>query len=308
LEAAICWAKLLNHVYHDSTSVLTAFGAALDLLTSIAGLEQTVQHRYTMVGDFLNIPAEAAATAFRLGRPDVALEWLEQGRCLVWGQQSQLRTPLDALHALDQALADQIVSVSSHLENMGSSRRHSGTEKSWEGKVSLEDEALKHSHLASERDVLITRVRSIPGFKNFLKPLQCSTIHQHLPESGPVVILNAHKGRCDAIVLLARHEVPIHIHLSDFSLTKAKQYRHVLNTRLHSHHLRAQHANPIVDGLISERAAGQYGRSRGVSPDGIYLVLGGLWNEVVRPVLDVLRLAVSGLLSYVQFPMACLLR
>ncbi|TEB36931.1 hypothetical protein FA13DRAFT_1622611 [Coprinellus micaceus] len=295
LKGAIWCARLLNCFYPCSTSILTAFGAALDLVASIASLEQTVQHRYTMVGDFLSIPADAAAAAFRLGRPDIALEWLEQGRCLVWGQQSQLRTPLDALSAHDPALADQIVFVSRHLENAGSSRRHSSTEKSWEGKVSLEDEALQHSHLANEWDFLLGRVRGIPGFESFLKPLPCSTILQHLPKSGAVVVLNAHDDRCDAIVLLARHENPIHIHLSDFSLAKAKQYQHVLNTQLHSYHLCARHADPMEDIWTSERAAGKYGRNRGVSPDGIYSVLGNLWNKVVRPVLHVLGLAVMPL-------------
>ncbi|TEB36908.1 hypothetical protein FA13DRAFT_1810453 [Coprinellus micaceus] len=294
LKAAIWWAKLLNAFYPRSTSVLTAFGAALDLLTSLAGLEQTVQHRFTMVGEFLSIPGEAAAAAFQLGHPDRALEWLEQGRCLVWGQQSQLRTPLDALHGSDPALADWIVSVSRHLENVGSSRQHSGTKSSWEDKASLENEALHHSHLASEWEYLLTRVRGIPGFESFLRPLRCSTILRHLPESGPVVVLNAHDTRCDAIVLLAGREDPIHIHLSDFSLAKAKQYRHVLNTRLHSYYLRVRHTNSdtMVDesSMASERAAGRYGMKGGAFAGGIYSVLGGLWSDVVKPILDVLGL------------------
>ncbi|TEB36902.1 hypothetical protein FA13DRAFT_1810452 [Coprinellus micaceus] len=271
LAGAICWAKLLNSFYPHSTSVLTAFGAALDLVTSIAGLEQTVQHRYTMVG---------------------TLEWLEQGRCMVWGQQSQLRAPLDALHAQDPALADRITFVSGHLENAGSSRQHSGTEKSWDGKVLLEDEALKQSHLASEWDFLLTRVRDIPGFESFLQPLRCSTILRHLPESGPVVVINAHGDQCDAIVLLAGLYDPLHVKLPDFSLAKARQYRHDLNTQLCSHHPHARQPETIVTEYwkTCEGAAGRYGRKPGAGTSGIHLVLRNLWNEVVKPILDVLSL------------------
>ncbi|TEB25872.1 hypothetical protein FA13DRAFT_1896442 [Coprinellus micaceus] len=293
LEGAICWAKLLNSFYPHSTSVLTAFGAALDLLTSLAGLEQAVQHRYTMVGEFLTIPAEAATTAFQLGHPARALEWLEQGHCLVWGQQSQLRTPLDALRAHDPALADQIAFVSRHLENAGSSRRHSSTEESWDRKVSLEDEALQHSHLANEWDFLLTKVRGIPGFEHCLQPLRCSTILQHLPESGPVVVLNAHSDQCDAIVLLASSWDPLHVKLPDFSLAKARQYQRELNGWLRSHHLRARQTEGIIteDWEASERAGGRYGRKRGAGTGGIYFILRSLWTEVVKPILDVLNLA-----------------
>ncbi|TEB25853.1 hypothetical protein FA13DRAFT_1817268 [Coprinellus micaceus] len=293
LKGAIRWAGLLNDFYPCSTSVLTAFGTALDLLTSIAGLEQTVQHRFTMVGEFLSIPGAAAAAAFRLGHPDRALEWLEQGRCLVWGQQSQLRTPLDALSAHDPALADQIVIVSRHLEKAGSSRRHSSTEKSWDRKVSLEDEALKHSRLAGEWDLVLAKVRDIPAFEHFLQPLRCSTILQHLPESGPVVVINAHGDQCDAIVLLAGLYDPLHVKLPDFSLAKARQYRRELNGRLRSHHLRARQTEGIIteDWEASERAGGRYGRKRGAGTGGIYFILCSLWTEVVKPILDVLNLA-----------------
>ncbi|TEB25848.1 hypothetical protein FA13DRAFT_1896393 [Coprinellus micaceus] len=297
LAGAICWAKLLNAFYPRSTSVLTAFGAALDLVTSIAGLEQTVQHRYTMVGEFLNIPMQAAAAAFRHDCPNTALEWLERGRCMVWGQQSQLRAPLDALHAQDPALADRIAFVSGHLENAGSSRQHSGTEKSWDGKVLLEDEALKQSHLASEWDFLLTRVRDIPGFESFLQPLRCSTILRHLPESGPVVVwsylfCHLYSTQCDAIVLLAGLYDPLHVKLPDFSLAKARQYRHDLNTQLCSHHPHARQPETIVTEYwkTCEGAAGRYGRKPGAGTSGIHLVLRNLWNEVVKPILDVLSL------------------
>ncbi|TEB25878.1 hypothetical protein FA13DRAFT_1896456 [Coprinellus micaceus] len=288
LEGTICWAGLLNDFYPCSTSVLTAFGTALDLLTSIAGLEQTVQHRYTMVGEFLSIPGEAAAAAFKLSHPDRALEWLEQGRCLVWGQQSQLRTPLDALNAHDPALAARLLFVSQHLESAGSSRQHSSTSNSWDRKASHEADALKHSQLASERDRILGHIRAIPGFETFLQPLRCTAILSHLPRSGPVIVLNVHEDRCDAIALRDGSDEVLHIPLPSFTLQKAKWYQHILTAQLKDHRLRIQDVEQTSE-LSCGRAAGPYN----AKARDVHDILEGLWRGVVRPTLDALGFLVD---------------
>ena len=50
----------------------------------------------------------------------MALEWLEQGRCLIWSQLNNLRTPLDTLFAHDPEIAGDMLRVSRALENAGS--------------------------------------------------------------------------------------------------------------------------------------------------------------------------------------------
>ncbi|TEB36915.1 hypothetical protein FA13DRAFT_1893854 [Coprinellus micaceus] len=297
LEGAIGWAVLLNNFYPCSTSVLTAFGAALDLLTSLAGLEQTVQHRFTMVGEFLSIPGEAAAAAFRLGRPDRALEWLEQGRCLVWGQQSQLRTPLDALNAHDPALAARLLFISQHLESAGSSRQHSSTSNSWDRKASHEADALKHSQLASERDRILGHIRAIPGFETFLQPLRCTAILSHLPRSGPVIVLNVHQHRCDAIALQDGSDEVLHIPLPSFTLQKAKWYQRILTAQLKDHRLRIQDVEQTSE-LSCGRAAGPYN----AKARDVHDILEGLWRGVVRPTLDALGFLVGASSSINALP------
>jgi hypothetical protein len=44
------------------------------------------------------------------------LEWLEQGRSIVWNQLLSLRTPVDALRDVDRALADALLHTSIVLE------------------------------------------------------------------------------------------------------------------------------------------------------------------------------------------------
>jgi hypothetical protein len=53
--------------------------------------------------------------------PERALEWLEQGHSVVWGQMLQLRTPMDGLQNNHPDFADNLAHISIELEQ-GSSR------------------------------------------------------------------------------------------------------------------------------------------------------------------------------------------
>ncbi len=55
----------------------------------------------------------AVAVALDFARFDLALEWLENGRCLVWNQLNQLRTPIDRLKINYSQLADDFI-MSAH--------------------------------------------------------------------------------------------------------------------------------------------------------------------------------------------------
>ena len=284
LRGAIQWARLCTHHNSGPTRLLTAFKTVMDLLVLVAGLEETVQNRYAIIEEHNGLPANAAAVAITFESLQKALEWLEQGRCLVWGQQSRLRTPLDELKGHNEPLANRIVEVSGLLEGFGSSRQHSSSDESLVGKVTLEDEALKHSQLASELDRLLENVRAIPGYESFLRPLRCATIMEHLPSCGHVVVLNVCNLRCDAVVLRAGSDDLQHIPLPRFTLQKAKRYRHTLAVQLRCHGLRAQD--------ITGRAGGPY-RNKTSDDLTVHAILIGLWKEVVKPILNALGISVS---------------
>ncbi|KAJ3543663.1 hypothetical protein NMY22_g3061 [Coprinellus aureogranulatus] len=289
LKAAEGWIKLLTVHSPQSTDILVAFGVALGLVSLIGGLEETVQGRHSQLQDISGITLEAASAAFMLGHPDKALEFLEQGRCLVWNQLNNLRTPLDTLRLQDQQLADRITKVSAKLENAGSSRQHAGCTTSFQEKSRLEDEALEHVNLAKQWDNLLREVRSKPGFETFLHPPTSATLLQHLPESGVVVVINVNEKRCDAIGLMAGLDEPLHIPLPNFSLEKAKKYRENLKHRLSANHLRVRDAGRPEHGVdcSEERAAGPFGSRRKANQE-MAGVLRGLWVEVVKPILEAL--------------------
>ncbi|KAH6867440.1 CHAT domain-containing protein [Coprinopsis sp. MPI-PUGE-AT-0042] len=287
LKAARSWAGLLNQHHQKSLEILYAFDTALALIALIAGLEESIRGRYAQLQDISGIALEAASAACSLGRADKALEWLEQGRCVVWSQLSNLRTPIDNLRLHNSELAQSVAHVSKQLENAGSSRGQSHVDLSTLEKMSLEDEARAHLNLVRQWDDLLKTVRSIPSFESFLRPLPCSSLLQHLPESGPIVVINVDKKRCDAIALLAGLDEPLHIPLPNFSLEKANKYQADLKANLESKHLRMRE----VQGAIDDKALG-----RGIRPSKrntmqsqvVREILRDLWHEVLSPILNAL--------------------
>jgi len=159
-----------------------------------------------------------------IGYPDKALEWLVEGRCIVWNQINQLRTPVDELRAHDRALSERVSAVSRELENAGSrwESRRTKTSLSMDDKISLEEQAGKHINLAKEWDQLLASIRNIPGFEDFLQPRKCIDIMRQLPDEGVIVVINIHSDRCDALALRAGASKPVRVPIATFFLSRGR--------------------------------------------------------------------------------------
>ncbi|KDR69226.1 hypothetical protein GALMADRAFT_104178 [Galerina marginata CBS 339.88] len=257
---------------------LEAYSTAIRLLSQVAGLEETVERRHMNLLAISDLSNSAAACAFECGRLDLALEWLEQGRCLVWNQLNSLRTPIDALRAEYPDLANDIVRVSRALESAG--LRFEGGEDltedshTMENKISLQDEVNSHIALAQEWDSLIAKVHTLPGFEELFQLPSSSTILQHLPKAGYLIFVNVHEDRCDALAIRSGDDQLIHIPLPEFSSVKAAALRNGLQDRLNTSGIRMREAEPLTRGMRLERNAGMKD------------ILGELWLLVVKPILD----------------------
>ncbi|TFK23356.1 hypothetical protein FA15DRAFT_467127 [Coprinopsis marcescibilis] len=289
LTAAEYWATLSHQHFTDAPETLLAFETAVKLVPAVAGLEQTVQHRYSTLHNISTFSLSAAAAACSLNRPDKAVEWLEQGRCLVWNQLNNLRTPLDSLRVHDSALAQRVSYISKSLEIAGSrttSQSRVVAPTSTLGNVSLEEEAFSHIQLANEWDSVLTTIRTtVPGFENFLLPPPCSSLLQNLPSTGPTIIINVHEDRSDALALMAGLDEPFHIPLPCFSFEKAETLRTDLTELLGSFGLRER-------GQTQESEIGQRLKARrvreGPPRQSLFVILATLWEDVVKPILDAL--------------------
>ncbi|KAF6759596.1 CHAT domain-containing protein [Ephemerocybe angulata] len=226
-----------------------------------------------------SVALEAAAAACALDNPDKALGWLEQGRCRVWAQFKILFNPLDDVRIHHENLTQCIANLSKAVEHAGSLPRQSHVDMFLSEKILLEDEVRSaHVDHATKWDEFLKAAVAIPGFGSILMPLPCSAIMQHLPESGPIVIINIDSCRCDALALLAGMDEPLHIPLPHFSTEKASTYRTILETQLHSHNLRSREPEA--------RGAGPLRSGKRHKDLPMHQVLRGLFEEVVKPVLD----------------------
>ena len=90
-----------------------------------------------------------------------------------------------------------------------------------------------HSY-ALEYDKLVSRIRSLEGFENFMRPKPLSQLVGACA-AGPVVIIHMHmlESKSDALVLYQAEDV-VHIPLPDFSYARAKVMQKLMWTYLRS--------------------------------------------------------------------------
>jgi len=270
---------------HDLSHPLTAYGVVIDLVSEIAGMDRTIEQRHKDLVDISSLISSAASAAFTLADIEKALEWLEQGRCLVWSQLNQLRTPLDHLRAYDEHLAQRFSDISGALEVSGSRRGFEGlgVDAALSEKISLQEDAHLHIKLSREWRELLDEIRRIPHFRDFLRPPQTSDLLKHLPRDGVVILVNVHKDRCDALVLTSGVDAPTHIPL-DLTHDEVSELRKRLRHFLSCHEVRMREVDRGPRPVLEDGAETQ---------SEIHFILEALWLRVVRPILDGLAFPVS---------------
>ncbi|KAB5588198.1 Protein kinase rad3 [Ceratobasidium theobromae] len=246
LDAACRWGKLA--VSQQVPDPLAAFETAMSLVPQVVRSGNPIHERFNNVKVVGDLASEAAASAISAQRYDLAIEWLEQGRAIVWNQVLQLQAPLDGLESANPPLARALEQVASELYAVGfSNPLHS---------LDLEQAAHRHRRLAQQYEQLVQEARFVPGFERFLLPKKASELVE-ASRNGPVVVVTVHSSRSDALVLRPQPDGLSHIDLQNISLTKANE-------------LRAQ-----LERSLSER-----------DRSGCADVLATLWTGVAKPVLE----------------------
>ncbi|PVF90903.1 hypothetical protein CPB86DRAFT_504319 [Serendipita vermifera] len=267
-RAAELWIRLASRINHDS--LLAAYGCALDLMPLVAWLGLPIADRHQYLMKIGVMARDAASAAISAEEYEKALEWLEQGRSIVWTQILQLRTPVDQLREVDPELADRLLRVSRLLDHGPQPTDFSGRETLY-----TEAEGRRYRALAIEWESIINQVRSLPDFKDFLRPPHLSQL-MNAAHSGPVVVFNIAKTRCDALALLPELDDVIHIPLPDITSERITELRDELKDHLYSNGIR----------MRDTRAAMRFTDNSG--EEDCRRVLAELWNSIVKPVLGTL--------------------
>ncbi|KAG9120234.1 hypothetical protein FRC07_004356, partial [Ceratobasidium sp. 392] len=274
LRAAHSWARAVELL--NGLPSFEAYGRAMELVPRVAWLGITVFERYEKIPAISEIVMKAVSAAIAHQKYTLALEWLEEGRCIVWNQITLLRTPADGLRQADPVLADELELVARKLDRAGTAkieRINAGPQH----EQSLEEAAQLHRRLAEKWDELIARVRLIPEFQSFLLPKQISKL-AHATRDRTIVVISVQKSRCDALALLPGSDQLTHTPLFGFSYEKAALALKQLASSLNSQGIR-------------QRGVKVHKRK---SVDRFESVLALLWIDVVKPVLDCLGYSKPG--------------
>ncbi|KAF8604308.1 hypothetical protein BDV93DRAFT_606014 [Ceratobasidium sp. AG-I] len=251
----------------DKKHSLNHYGIAMNLLPSVIWIGTTIQHRYkglTIIGSAVT---EAATMAIEFQQYEVAIEWLEQGRSIVWQQILNLRTPFDELSEVEPALAARLKDIAQQLGSVAPERSLSFDDSH---KASSSEKATQqHRRIAEEWEERLEQARHIPGFHSFMRPRKAIELFR-AARFGAVVIINVHDFRCDALALRPNSSNVTHIPLPDFTHQKA--------TALHMNLLHSLRRKGV-----RERGV-QVGKAN--PADMFESILSQLWWNVVQPILE----------------------
>ncbi|KAI9567953.1 CHAT domain-containing protein [Boletus coccyginus] len=249
LSATREWIRMAHHFHHPS--ILLAYETSLRLLTEhLAILPSLPQHLTTLKNLTSSLAMDASSACLHELVPARAVELLEQGRSVFWTQLIRLHSPLDDLTTSGPAgkmLADDYTRVALLIRdtlNSPSADQH---------------ERLCHLNVAMQK--VVTNVRVLPGLSRFLLPSLFRDL-QHAASGGPVIVVNASKYNCDALIVLFDRD-PVHIPLH---ITR-KDVRD-MSTELHILTVRAKRVD------MTRELAG---------------FLRKLWDQIVSPIVDFLQ-------------------
>lgn len=243
------------------------FTSAVRLLPELAwhGLERSTQQAH--LASWTGLAADAAATAIKDSRPELAVENLEHGRSVLWTQMVRTRTDLSRLAESMPRQAATLSQIRSALDTPGLTSFGApavaaayGSGHPPPARQELNEERMR---LAREWDSTLAEVRSNPQYQDFLLPTPYSELR---PTAGPgtIAIINVSKYGCHALLVSGNN--PLHvIALPQLSHDDARARAHAF--------------------LAAVRDATTLPASRPAHRDRVFDLLGWLWDTTTAPVL-----------------------
>jgi tetratricopeptide (TPR) repeat protein len=177
----------------DTRGALADYHTAVErLLPRLADRGIPRASRLTQIAQLPLLAGDAAAAAIAADDLRGAVRLLEQGRSVIWSQLMQTRTDRDALRAEHPLLAGEFEAICADLEGSlpGLDGNHAG----------VPGNGSRRWGLSEQFDDILARIRSLPGFADFLQPPSFELLHR-AADDGPVAVINISSHRCDALLL-----------------------------------------------------------------------------------------------------------
>jgi tetratricopeptide (TPR) repeat protein len=282
---------------HGHPSVFSAYEAALQALPQAAALSLDIQSRQEALASSDGLARNAARCAIRAGKLEKAVEFLEGGRSVFWSQVLSLRSPISKLHDIAPELANKLQDIATALE-LGSHRDISRDISDFRQNLSIEEESSKLNRLNEEWAISIHKVRKLKGFEDFLRP-RCLSALQAAASKSPVVILVANHDGSHCLILTST--TIHHIDLPCLHTPMLQNLVRLVQVGVSQSRVSRSSINTIVENINT--FPGENRKSKvvnnnklGSSDDVFKLVLGMLWDDIVNPVIRLLKIQVSALI------------
>jgi hypothetical protein len=261
LAAACSW----GYYAQDAANAAAGFDAAEGLLQQAVwpGLGPSAQVRRLARRPELTV--DAAAAQITAGQPERAVEILEQGRVLMWSQRVALRSAsLDRLRDADPELFQRLTAIRAEL-NAPVIRRESGIERFGRSNAGAERRAAlfrEWDDAARRHDLL-----RIPSYQDL----------RAAAARGPVVVLNASRQRCDALIIT--QDLPVH------QLKLPAEVYERTRAVVHSWRRAAQARAALDQDAADPKRLGEALKADDDQKKQSDAMLAWLWRDVAEPVL-----------------------
>ncbi|RYP29513.1 hypothetical protein DL767_006703 [Monosporascus sp. MG133] len=210
--------------WEESSSLLQE---AVNLLPTISPRLLKHTDKQHMLADFAGLASMAAATALNSGKEAYhALRLLELGRGVIAGLLMEIRSDISDLQQQHPNLADEFTSLRDELDVPTDRTSPVSTDDtlSWELQTKRRREA------DQKFNELIMKIRTQPGFHNFLLPPTAEEL-MAAADPDPIIVVNLSSYRCDAFTI-KRNQINV-LELPGLTLKEVqKQARNLQLSRL----------------------------------------------------------------------------
>ena len=242
----IWYAEEYNH-----SSVLEAYQLLLSTWDQFTSLSSSMDSRHqAMQAKVANLANDAFSCAIRHLVFKMAIELLEQGRGILWNQLARFDISIAELesqgtreHELGNKYRQLSTELREHTQGNGGKDAYWRVQQKWQS--------------------VVDEIRDLNGFSRFLLPPLFDDL-QHAAELGPIIIVNASKHTCDALIAL-RTGSPVHVSLP-CSFTDVDQLCSQLSELTRDAHAYGKHREIYVKEMLRD-----------------------LWSSVVEPIAIVLQ-------------------
>ena len=245
---------------------LRVYRLTISLLPRVAIFRTRAKLRLQVLAKAEHLAAHAAAHALYLEDPEVAIEVLEEGRAMFWTQHLRLRTSFDALPI---EISGPLRSAACKLESTWTSPQAPGSAGVfWDNARQLDEEF----------ETLVREARNLPGFSRFMLHETYGALSE-AAERGPVVILIPNLLICHAIIIPEPEKPPLHVKLNISKDCLSKLSRALRSSGRFRRDL-------LTEELVVRAVKISH------TPLQAEVVLEELWQKVVQPVVNELKLKV----------------